>query len=90
MDKPLVVIMRLRLDPLADFGLQFLDRCSSRQVWEREWAMGTQRRRDDMKRKRLRRWRVIIGSYRGRHIDYKEDDKAKARAISLMSNDRLF
>lgn len=42
MDEPLVVIMRLGLDPLTDLGLQLLDRCSSRQVWEREWAMGAQ------------------------------------------------
>lgn len=42
MDEPLVVIMRLGLDPLTDLGLQLLDRCSRRQVWEREWAMGAQ------------------------------------------------
>lgn len=76
MDEPLVVIMRLRLDPVTDLGLQLLDSCSNRQVWEREWAMGAQRRRDDMKRKGLRRWRVIVGSYRGRHVDYEADDKA--------------
>jgi hypothetical protein len=75
MDEPLVVIMRLRLDPLTDLGLQLLDRCSNRQVWKREWAMGAQRRRDDMKRKGLWRWRVIVASYRGRHVDYEADDK---------------
>lgn len=69
MDEPLVIIMRLRLNPLADLGLQLLDRCSSRQVWEREWPMGAQRRRDDMKREGLRRWRVIVGSHRGRQVD---------------------
>lgn len=40
-----------------------------------------------MKRKCMRRWRVIVGSYRGRHVDYKVDDKAKVRAIFLMGED---
>lgn len=43
-----------------------------------------------MKRKGLWRWRVIIGSYRGRHDDYEVADTAKVRAIFLMGNDRLF
>lgn len=90
MDEPLVVIMRLRLDPLTDPGLQLLDRCSNRQVWEREWAMGSQRRRDNMKRKGLWRWRVIVASYRSRHVDYEADDNVKVRAIVLMGDDRLF
>lgn len=79
--------MRFRLDPLADLGLQLLDRCSSRKVWEREWAMGSQRRRDYVKSKGL--WRTVVGSYRGRHVDYGVDDKAKVRAIyfSLATKD---
>ena len=81
-DEPLVVIMRLRLDSLTDLFLQLLDRCRSRQVWEREWAMGAQRRRYYMKRKRLGSWRVIIGGHRGRHVDCAADEKAKVRYLS--------
>lgn len=42
-----------------------------------------------MKSKGLRRWRIVVGSYRGRHVDYGVDDKAKVRAIFLTGDDGL-
>ena len=82
MDEPLLVIMRPRLDPFTDLRLQLVDCCNSWQVWKGDWAIDAHRRRDNLYRKGLLCWPVVVGGRRRRHVVDEVADKAKDRAVT--------